>query len=198
MTALPSLPLRRTGRAGRGFTLLEVMVALGILAGSLVALSEVVGGALRNEVRARNLEVATMLARGKMAQLEDHYEWKGFPASDASDEGTFDDAGHPEVAWRLELAAPPGMVDGDSVLRAVTGSDLKGLLPPPDQAPQLAPYAGALTALLQPTLLKLGDNIKKGLREVRLTVSWQENGRPESFEVKTHLLVLNPAETAPR
>ena len=187
-----------TARGGRGFTLLEVMVALAILAGALVALSEVVAGALRNEVRARNLQVATLLARGKMAQLEDRYEWKGLPASDASEEGTFDDEGHPEVAWKVEVAAPPGTVDGDSVLRAVTGTDLKGLLPPPDQAPQLAPFAGAITAILQPTLQRLGAGIKKGLREVRLTVSWKENGREESFEVKTHLLVLNPGETIPR
>ena len=57
-------------RAGRGFTLLEVMVALAILATSLLAISDVVAGALRNQVRARNLALAALLARGKMAALE--------------------------------------------------------------------------------------------------------------------------------
>ena len=42
----------------RGFTLLEVMVALAILAASLVAISEVAGGALRNHVRARHRVLA--------------------------------------------------------------------------------------------------------------------------------------------
>jgi general secretion pathway protein I len=166
------------------------MVALAILATSLVALSEVVAGALRNEVRARNLELATLLARGKLAEVEDHYEWKGFAATDESDEGTFEEEGHPEVRWQLEIVAPPGTVDGDQVLRAVAGTDLQGLLPPP--------FQGALTALLQPKLQALGETVKKGLREVRLTVSWSESGREESFLVKTHMLVLAPGETVPR
>ncbi len=199
MTARPpSPPLRRTGRAAGGFTLLEVMVALAILATSLLAISDVVGGALRNQVRARNLEVATLLARAKMVQLEDHYEWKGFPATDESDEGRFDDEGHPEIKWRLEVVAPAQGLDADAVVRAVTGTDLKNLLPPPEQAPQLAPFQAQIGAVLQMMSQKLGDNVKKGLRELRLTVSWPENGRQESFEVKTHMLVMAPGETAPR
>ena len=211
--ALPRL--RAGGRAARGFTLLEVMVALAILATSLVALSDVVGGALRNEVRARNLETASLLARGKMVALEDHYEWKGFAASDESDDGSFEDEGHPEFKWRLEITAPKGTVDADGLMRSLTGTDLQGLLSSPEvtqqlggaqqaggaqaAAPQtLAPMGTQLTAILQPTLARLAENVKKGLREVRLTVSWPENGREESFEVRTHLLVLAAGETAPR
>ncbi len=208
MTRHRALPrLRSGGPAGRGFTLLEVMVALGILAASLVAISDVVGGALRNQVRARNLEMATLLAKGKMVALQDHYEWKGFAASDESDDGSFDDEGHPEVKWRVDVTAPKGTIDADSMLRSLTGTDLQGLLGQASQqqgsslqqlqASQLAPFQAQLQALLQPTLARLAENVKKGLREVRLTVSWPENGRSESFEVKTHMLVLAPGETAP-
>jgi general secretion pathway protein I len=185
-------------RAGGGFTLLEVMVALAILATSLLALSDVVAGALRNEVRARNLELATLLARGKMAEVEDHYEWKGFKTSDESEEGTFEEEGHPEIRWRLEITAPPGTLDADQMVRAITGTDLQQLLPPPDDAPQLAPLHAQLTAGLQVLLPRLAESVKRGLRDVRLTVTWPENAREESFEVRTHMLVLAPAETAPR
>ncbi len=217
MSPPPSHPLRRTG-TGRGFTLLEVMVALGILAASMVAISDVVGGALRNEVRARNLEVATLLAQGKMVALQDHYEWKGFAPTDESDDGTFEDEGHPEIRWKVEITAPSGTIDADSMLRSLTGTDLAGLLsqvsqaaggqdaqgqgapgsPQALQASLLASSGTQLTALLQPVLAQLAENVKKGLREVRLTVSWPENGRAESFEVKTHMLVLAAGETAPR
>ncbi len=200
--------------ARRGFTLLEVMVALAILATSLVAISDVVGGALRNEVRARNLETASLLARGKMVALEDHYEWKGFATSDESDEGTFEDEGHPEFKWRLEITAPHGTIDADGLMRSLTGTDLQGLLSSPEISKQLGgaqptggpqasgggqPLAqlGPLGALLQPTMARLAENVKKGLRQVRLTVSWPENGREESFEVRTHMLVLAASETAP-
>lgn len=184
----------------RGFTLLEVMVALAILASALVAVSQIVSAALRNHVRAQHLEVATLLARGKMAALEERYEWKGFRLDDEQEEGTFEDDGHPEVKWRLEVKVPPIEVGPDAIVRALTGSDrgLKDILPSPDQAPQLAPFQATLTAALQNMLGQLGEKLKRGLRQVKLTVSWPEGAREESFTVTTHMVVLAPAETLPR
>jgi general secretion pathway protein I len=186
-------------RAG-GFTLLEVMVALAILAGALLAISDVVSGALRNHVRARNLEVATLLARGKLAALEDHYEAKGFKTSDEADDGTFEDEGHPEVRWRVEVTVPPGDLGPDAVLRALTGSEdaLQQLLPPPDQAPQLALVLPAIQAQLQLLLTDLGQKLKQGVRQVRLTISWPEGTGEESFAVTTHMVVLTPREQLPQ
>ncbi len=191
--------------ARRGFTLLEVMVALAILATSLLAISDVVGGALRNQTRARNLEVATLLARGKMAQVEDHYQWKGFKTSDESDEGTFEEDGHPEVRWALEITAPPQNLDADQLVRSLTGAGLQELLGQMggDQASggqlaALGPVQAVIGAMLQSTAARFAEQVKRGLREVRLTVSWPENGRDESFQVKTHMLVLAPGELAPR
>jgi general secretion pathway protein I len=191
---------RSAPRRAGGFTLLEVMVALAILAGALLAVSDIVSGALRNHVRARNLEVATLLARGKLAALEDHYEAKGFKPSDEGEEGTFEDEGHPEVRWRVEVIVPPGDLGPEAVLRALTGSDeaLQQLLPPPDQAPQLAPFQAVLAAQLQALLGSLGQKLKLGVREVRLTVSWPEGAAEESFGVTTYLVVLAPGEGLPQ
>jgi general secretion pathway protein I len=191
---------RPARRVARGFTLLEVMVALAILAGSLLAISDVVSGALRNHVRARNLEVATLLARGKLAAVEDHYEAKGFKTSDEADDGTFEDEGHPEVRWRVEVTVPPGELGPDAVLRALTGSEdaLQQLLPPPDQAPQLAPFQAVIAAQLQGKLSELGQKLKQGVRQVRLTISWPEGSGEESFAVTTHMVVLAPGEGLPR
>ncbi len=201
LSAAPPPGARRHPRSRRaGFTLLEVMVALGILAGALVLSSEIVTGALRNHERAIHLEVATLLARGKMAAVEDHYEWKGFRATDEQDEGTFETDGHPEVKWRLEVKVPPVEVGPDAVVKVLTGSDqsLKDLLPSPDKNPQLAPFQAALTAALQGVLGHLGEQLKRGVRQVRLTVSWPEGAREESFSITTHMVVLAPGETLPR
>jgi general secretion pathway protein I len=182
----------RAAARRRGFTLLEVMVALAILAGALLAISDVVSGALRNHVRARHLEVATLLARGKLAELEDHYEAEGFKIADESEEGTFDEEGHPEVRWRVEVVAPPGDLGPDAVLAVLTGSPdgLDALLPPPEETPQLAAFRPMLEALLA----QMAEQLKRGARELRLTVSWPEAGGDESFEVKTHLVVLTPGK----
>lgn len=180
----------------RGFTLLEVMVALAILAGSLLAVSEVVSGALRNHVRARELEVATLLARGKVAELEDRFEAKGFGADRESEDGTFEEEGHPEIRWQLEVAVPPADLEPEALVRLLTGSEggLAALFPPPDQAPQLAPFAAQLAASVQTLLPRLAEQVKRGVREVRLTVSWPSAGRDESFTVRTCMVVLQGTE----
>ena len=75
----------------RGFTLLEVMVAIAILAFALVSVSDIVSSALRSQALARDLEVATLLARGKMAELTERYEREGFKVGGEEDDGSFED-----------------------------------------------------------------------------------------------------------
>jgi general secretion pathway protein I len=186
---------RRPETARRGFTLLEVMVALAILAGSLVAISEVVGGALRNHVRARQLDVATLLARAKMVEVEADLERKGFRDFDETDEGTFEEEGHPEIRWQLDVLRPSLELGPEAVLAALTGGKtLQDLLPTPEQAPQLQQFQGIITAQVQTLLTSIGEDLKKGLREVRLTVSWADGATQESFEVVTHVAVKQPEE----
>lgn len=182
-------------RRPAGFTLLEVMVALAILAASLVVISEVAGGALRNHTRARQLDVATQLARLKMVEVQAQFERKGFRDFDESDDGTFEQEGHPEVRWKLEVKRPSLGLGPDAVLGALAGGKtLQDLMPPPDQAPQLAPFAGMIQGQLQNLLTQIGEQVKKGVREVRLEVSWSSGAGTESFDVVTHLVVLEPEE----
>jgi general secretion pathway protein I len=179
----------------RGFTLLEVMVALAIMAASLMAISEVVGGALRNHVRAQRLDTATLLARGKMVEVQAAFERKGFRDFDESDDGTFEAEGHPEIRWKLEARRPTVDLGPKAVLAALTGGKtLEELLPPPDQAPQLGPVQAAMNAMIQPILTQIGEQLKSSVREVRLTVSWQDGRTVESFDVATHLVVITPEE----
>lgn len=199
-------------RPPRGFTLLEVMVALAILAMGLMALSDVTGGALRNHVRASQLDVATLLARGKMVELEERFERKGFRDFDETEEGTFEADGHAEVRWSLQVLRPRVELGPERILSLLTGGargDGEGGDPLQALAAQLAPAAkpgepqtatagsagsAATAAALQAQLTTLGEQIKKGVREVRLTVDWPEGLRRSSFTVVTHLVVLSPTE----
>lgn len=201
---------RPAARPGRGFTLLEVMVALAILAMALVAAFDVVGGALRNHERTRHLELATMLARAKLADVEARYEEDGFRDFDESDDGTFDAEGHPEVAWKVQTTKPTMEPGAEGVVKALTGADggLEGLLGMapgalaggagggPQASSPLGAMAGPALAAIQSQLTALGEEIKKGVREVRLTVSWKEGASEESFSVVTHMVVLVPGSQA--
>jgi general secretion pathway protein I len=184
--------------AARGFTLLEVMVALGILAGALLALSDVVGGALRNHVRAQQLERATLLARGKLVALEEGFERTGFKDFDETEEGTFEEDGHPEIRWKAEVVKPEVDLSAEGILSMLTGSeDLSALLQAPggeEGQTVLDPRAGGLSAIVQTQLTAFGEDVKKGLREVRLTVAWDEGETERAFTVVTHLVVLQPKE----
>jgi len=200
-------------RLRRGFTLLEVMVALAVLAMSLAALSDVVGGALQNHMRARQLEVATMLARAKLAETEARFEEEGFRDFDQTEAGTFDEEGHPEVTWKVECLKPQVELGPDAVLKALTGIEggVAGLLGLDGKTPgqgagagaggapsgpmsSLAgsPMAGAAVAMIQQQLTGLGEKLKAGVRELRLTVAWKDGRVAESFTVVTHLVVLTP------
>ncbi len=201
-------PARRS--LPRAFTLLEVMIALAILASSLLAVSQLVSASLRNHERAVRLEIATLLARGKLAALQDDYQKDGFRDFDQEDEGTFDEEGHPEVRWKAEAKKPVVELGPDQILAVLTGTqgeegglDLAGLLGAKaqtgdDQAAgieTLFPGAAALAGGLRAQLTTIGEQIKKGLREIRLTVSWREGTREESFTVVTHLVVFAGGST---
>jgi general secretion pathway protein I len=206
-------PRPRRGAGGprlrRGFTLLEVMVALAVLALALTAVSDVVGASLHNHVRAHQLDVATMLARGRLAEAEATFEEEGFRDFDQTEAGTFEDEGHPEVTWKLEAIRPSLELGPDAVLKALTGIDggVAGLLGldakaqgqgggsagatgGPTTSLAGSPLAGSAVALIQQQLTGLGEQIKSGVREVRLTVGWKDGSATESFTLVTHLVVL--------
>jgi general secretion pathway protein I len=193
-------------RERRGFTLLEVVVAMAILAMGLMAISDLVGGALRNQVRATHLEVATLLARGKLVALQDEFERKGFRDFDEESQGDFEDEGHREVHWKAQVVKPQVDLGPERIAQMLggAGGSLGALLGQGGQAgqPNVAgaaasgdPTQMAMAAALNQQLTQIGEQIKKGVREVRLTVSWSEGGdRTESFTVATHMAVLAPKE----
>ncbi len=204
MTRAPTARAEAGRGGGRGFTLLEVMVALAILSMGLMALSDVTGGALRNHVRASQLDQATLLARGKMVELEERFERVGFRDFDQEEEGTFEEEGHGEVRWTLQVVRPKVELGPERILGLLTGgaegsgdglASLLGQLAPGAGEPQtMMPGTAAVAGALQMQLTALGEQIKKGVREVRLTVSWPEGKRQSSFTVVTHLVVLAPTE----
>ena len=57
---------------------------------------------------------------------------------------------------------------------------------------QVVAVLGMLGGFLQTQLAAFGETLKKSLREMRLTVSWQDGKTSHGFTVTTHLLVLNP------
>jgi general secretion pathway protein I len=81
------------GRAARGFTLLETVVALAILALALMAIFDLNAGAVSNHAYTKKLTVATLLARAKMTDLEQELHDEGFSNDDDEESGDFSEEG---------------------------------------------------------------------------------------------------------
>src|SRR4051812_46966551 len=93
-------PNRRT----RGFTLLEVMIALAILGFGLVVLLKSAAGSIFNAQQAHMIGVVTDLARGEMYEIEEKLLKDGFQDTDQSEEGkTFADEGWPNVRYSYKV-----------------------------------------------------------------------------------------------
>ena len=82
----------------RGFTLLEVMVALAIMASVILTVLGAVNYHLTIITNERDSTALTLLARAKMAELVQQ------SAIPDKSEGTLAPA-HPELSWQAELSA---------------------------------------------------------------------------------------------
>lgn len=80
-------------RTRAGFTLMEVMVAIGILVVSLSILVQSQGAAALMTEEAERILIATQLAQEKLAEVQFLVENEGFQSEDVFEEGEFDDFG---------------------------------------------------------------------------------------------------------
>jgi general secretion pathway protein I len=90
----------------RGFTLLEVVVAMAILGLSLLAIFDLNAGAVASHAYAKRLTVATMLARSKMTDIEQDLYDKGFDADDREITGDFRAEGWEAYTWKAQILTP--------------------------------------------------------------------------------------------
>jgi general secretion pathway protein I len=189
----------------RGFTLLEVMIALAILGLALTAIVDINGTAIRTHSYAKQVTVATMLARSKMADLESQFTQEGFTSEfDQKMDGNFEDEGWDGFKWEAEIIKPDldaknatalveqlvGKMMGNASLETAKG-DKAGPADPTMGADQ--GILGAVKPMVEAQVQQLTETLKSALREVRLHVTWEDGGEKESVDVVTHFVILAPA-----
>jgi len=106
-----------------GFTLLEVILALAILAGALAVLGEVSRLALQNASAARDLARAQLLAESKLAEIE-----SGITAPEAVENAAFDTSSASldpaEPAWLYSISTQSTDEEGLISVRVTVTRDL--------------------------------------------------------------------------
>jgi general secretion pathway protein I len=126
------LGVKRVLRRGRGFSLLEVIVAIAILGLGLTTILSAQAGLFSTSTRGANMTRASNLARCKMSEIEVKMMRDGFPLTDLKDDGHCcereDDDGF-NCKWQIETIKLPNMNQGDGgtdggMFGGVTGSGL--------------------------------------------------------------------------
>lgn len=172
----------------RGFTLLEVMVSLGILGIALLAVGDINGGAMRMHAYGKKLTTATQLARGKMLDIQQQLRKDGLSDFSKEYHGTFEPEGEPEFKWRALVIKPEFDVDPQQILGlASAGMGLDGAA---NAAANPLAAGGALNGLMDTQLKAMTEIVKQSVREVKLTVSWKSLGEEESIDLVEHLVTL--------
>jgi len=135
-----------------GFSLLEIMIAVAILAASAVTLLSAQGGAFLSSQRAERLTQATMLAREKMVEIEMEFQKdlskNKFPEENVEKEGEFEEPFN-DFRWSYTVK--------------------KIELPPP-------PSSGEENALIASKINQIIEQVAKNARQIQLTILW---GDPE-------------------
>lgn len=207
----------------RGFTLLEVLMAIAILGLGLSVLLGAQSGLFANANRAERISVATGLARCKMSELELELLQKGYPLLDQEGEGECCMGELHEgyqcrfKVLRVELPEPPltdEEGDGGSPLDTEGDGPLASLMaltqPGAGAALGEQPDMGALATELTGAVgggdgiasLAMGfvypslkPLLEASIRKVVVTVHWREGTRERTLDVTQ--FVTHPQEMPP-
>jgi general secretion pathway protein I len=202
----------------RGFTLLEVMVAIAILGIGLTVILTSQTGLFSSANRAAKLSMAIGLARCKMSEVEAKLLRDGFPITDETEEGPCceDDESRFHCSWSINTVTMPelgamasgpdagagaedplaGLLESSNELMggdtqgAITG--LSGMLGGgASEGPSMG--AGALAPMAMGLIYpQLKAMLEASIRKIIVTVHWEEGSAKRDMSVSQYL--TNPQQ----
>ncbi len=172
-----------------GFTLLEVMIAVAILAVSLMALSLTMIRSVRASQHARLMTQATFLCRLKFGDLENGFVVDGFldDAGTVEKKGEFEDTLFKNFRWaytiqKIELpsadkiqGAATKLIQDKQKVGENAAAESGGPRATNGSGSSSAGLAGGMGNLMGP----VKQMLEQGIRRVTMRVSWNEPGLPE-------------------
>ncbi len=189
-----------------GFTLLEVMIAVAILAIGMTAIFASEVQSIDAGTTAQGYNVATLLARCKMGEIEEEIANQGLPAVDA--QGSDECCAGAEVDgfscdWAVDrVVLPDGALageegeEGEGGLLSDSGSQtgvLDGML---SGASPLGGAGGGQDAMAEMAIgiafPVLKPSIEEQVRRATVTVNWAHHRREMSFDVVQYIVAEQP------
>lgn len=155
-----------------GFTLIEVMIAVGILAIGIGAILVAESNSLDVTLRAKRMTTVAMLAKNALIQAEREISGKSFTEVKEDDHGTFD-APYQEYSWerKIKEITFPNIMDSKEKKDEVSKIDENTV-----------------------RVVKIATHyLSKSTREISVKIKWIEKKEEQKYEVSQYWVDLNHA-----
>jgi prepilin-type N-terminal cleavage/methylation domain-containing protein len=164
-----------------GFSLLEVMVALALLALSFTSLILVQARATRMAYQSRNISIATQLARMQLSECKRQVQKDIAAASDFKLDGNYTELGHPNFTF--ECHAPKFNMKAPS-----TSGLEQGIKKNAKEAAKKD--VGTTASVSAPFISMVTDSLGNSVRELVVIIRWTDNNVEDEIRVVTHVIDL--------
>lgn len=149
----------------KGFTLIEVMIAMLILSGAMVALSQSWSGSLFSFRKSQSINTIVSLLKKKTTELEIKYKSGSFTEIPEEESGDFGSE-YADFVWKSE------------------SQDLEF----PDLSQVLISKEGGANEMLLQIVKQMTEFISKATKELKVTVIWKSNSKEVKYSVVTYLV----------
>lgn len=158
----------------KGFTLLEVIIAVAIMATGILLVGMSWSGTFQKMKKTQvNTEVVALLER-KMAEIDAKYKGKPLESIPESEEDTFGDE-YPQYSWKMES-------------RKFTMPSLSDFL---------GSREGGVDQLTQMTMKIFTEHLSKTIKEVRVTVFHKTPKKTQEYSITTFYVDFNKEPPMP-
>ncbi len=165
-------PLMRLNKH-RGFSLLEALVAMTILSGALILLSNAWGGAFRSIRKGKQQHEVALLLERKLTELD--LEFRGKPLSEIPEEREEEFGKEfPDAKWKMKS-------------KQFEFPDISALLKSGEQG------ADEMSTMV---FKQLGEIISKSVKEVKVTVMVKDGKKMKEFSAVTYFVDYNQSPSA--
>lgn len=182
-----------------GFTLMEMLIAISVLAVAATILMGTQSTGTRMLVHANDLSTVVMLTRAKMQDIEYEVLKDGFVENhEESKSGNFSDEGYPDVKWeavieRIEIGDDAANNFVTAMEEQLFGSEEEG-----GSISGAGIAVGQAVPLLITMLPSMINRIGERIRRITLTITWEHLGHEQSLTVDQYVVqVILPLDQQP-
>ncbi len=148
----------------RAFSLMEVLVAMMLLTGAIVALSSAWSGSMMAYRRGRQVDIVINLLQQKMTEKELEFK-ENFPSDELEEVGDFG-SDFPNMSWKL-------------VVKNKEFPDLSSVL--------ITQNEGADQLTLS-VLGQMTDYMSQTVKEMKVSILWNTRGKIQDYSATTYLV----------